>query len=240
MLYQVNDVGVQATRSDVLPLQMIEFEGRKMPAPARPEVFLGAAYGPSWRIPDPGFSFNTALATRRRMSGWLGGLRPERDQWVRYYDEPQARAARDGSDFARWVAGQEPDAAVIDVGCGVGNDALYFAGLDHRVTGVDFAGSALRQARRRVAGQPGDAKFVNLNLYSVSESFRFGARLSHQPGRRIVYARGMLDVVRAEGRDGFWRLCSMALRGGQRCYVEVHGETPVPSPTLGTSQCLGS
>ena len=43
---------------------------------------------------------------------------------------------------------------VIDVGCGTGENALYLAGRDHDVHGIDGATAAIEQARAK-AGQRG-------------------------------------------------------------------------------------
>ena len=221
MLYQVNDIGTPGTWSDVLPLQSLELEGRLLPAPARPNVFLEAAYGPTWQVPDPGFTFTTARSTKRRMLGWFGGLRGERDAWNRHYQRPKARAKRGPSAFARWVAAQEPDVQILDIGCGPGRNANYFASLGRDVIGVDFSGPAIKTARRRSTKLPGESRFVKVNLYSVGETLRFAAQLAHEPRPRVILASGLLEDLRSDGRDSFWRICSMLLRGGQRCYIEL-------------------
>ncbi len=84
-LYQVHDVATDGDASSVLPLGTIDFEGRTMPVPAEPEVFLEAAYGPDWRIPNPAFKFTTPRADKRRVAGWFGGLRGRRDFWKEFY-----------------------------------------------------------------------------------------------------------------------------------------------------------
>jgi cyclopropane fatty-acyl-phospholipid synthase-like methyltransferase len=40
---------------------------------------------------------------------------------------------------------------ILDAGCGTGEQALYFAALGHRVTGIDFVEEAIRRARRKAA-----------------------------------------------------------------------------------------
>jgi SAM-dependent methyltransferase len=58
--------------------------------------------------------------------------------------------------------------AVLDVGCGLGENAIYLAGQGHHVTGVDAAPSALEQARQR-AGQRGvDVEFALADATSLA------------------------------------------------------------------------
>ncbi|MGH9038769.1 MAG: class I SAM-dependent methyltransferase [Acidimicrobiia bacterium] len=58
--------------------------------------------------------------------------------------------------------------AVLDVGCGLGDNAIYLAGQGHQVTGIDAAPSAIEQARQR-AGQRGvDVEFAVADATSLA------------------------------------------------------------------------
>src|SRR5262249_6161898 len=46
------------------------------------------------------------------------------------------------------VADRAPS-RVLDAGCGTGEQALFFAGRGHHVTGIDFVEDAIRRARRK-------------------------------------------------------------------------------------------
>jgi SAM-dependent methyltransferase len=222
MLHQVHDVRTKADRSAVLPLQEIEFEGRLMPAPAKPRVFLRAAYGRSWRVPDPSFQYHTPRPTKRRVNGWLGGLRARRDKWVAFHnlldERPDSR--RQPSDFAGWVADRETPSDLVDLGCGAGGDAAYFALQGYRVTAIDFAPAALHRARRLARTRGAAVDFRTVNLYSVRESLAQGALLAARPGRTVVYARQLLEDLRPIGRDNFWRMARALARHGGRLYLE--------------------
>ena len=50
--------------------------------------------------------------------------------------------------------------AVLDAGCGTGENALHLASLGLRVVGVDVAQTALSIAREKAAGRGLDAEFV--------------------------------------------------------------------------------
>lgn len=49
---------------------------------------------------------------------------------------------------------------VLDVGCGLGDNAIFLATLGHRATGVDGAPTAIRQARARAEAQGVDVEFA--------------------------------------------------------------------------------
>ncbi len=59
-------------RDDVLPIKQGDFLGHTVPIPAKPESFLNANYGQSWRIPDPLFRFDwdkAAIEYKERIHG---------------------------------------------------------------------------------------------------------------------------------------------------------------------------
>lgn len=221
-LYQVHDIRAQLPRSVVVPLGEVELEGRPMPAPAQPEAMLEAAYGPGWATPDPSFTFETPRAARRRLNGWFGGLRRERDQWSPLYQPSSARTIPDEpSAFARWVAERDPaDRPLVDLGCGNGRDLVWFLSEGRAAEGVDFLTPAVRQARRRATGLGIDADVHELSLYDLRHALTLGARLAAS-GPHTLYARMLVETLRAEGREYLWRLASMALRDGEsRMYLE--------------------
>ncbi|MDP9444281.1 MAG: LicD family protein [Actinomycetota bacterium] len=217
-LYQAHDVDTEGDESVFVPLGECQFEGRTMPVPARPEVLLEAAYGKDWRIPNPAFTFSKARRTRRRIYGWLGERR-QRNDWNKLHSK--SPAGGEASAFARWVVDREEAVGqVVDVGCGTGRDAVFFAAAGWRVLGLDFSRAALKKAATAAGRQQADADFRMCDLYSLRQSLVVGAQIARAPGPRLVYARRLFDDLRADGRDAFWRLAAMALRNGGRCYVE--------------------
>jgi SAM-dependent methyltransferase len=218
-LYQVNDVDVEADESAVLPLQQIDFEGRKLPAPAEPELFLESAYGPHWRVPNPAFTFERPRRQRRRIRGWFGGMRERRDYWGRFYAASGHRVPKHASPFAQWVAEREQGRHLVDLGCGNARDTRFFAERGFSVTGVD---AVTRHARRGLAGLPaeGRPRLRQLNLESLRDTLRLGAQLARADGEHSVYARFVMHALSDPARENAWRLITMVLRSGGRGYLE--------------------
>ena len=226
MLHQVHDIRTRADRTAVVPLGEVELEGRMLPAPARPEVFLEAAYGPGWRVPDPSFEYHTPRPLKRRNMGWLGGLRAQRDQWSKFYAASYYDLPDEPSPFARWVAGREAPMQLLDVGCGKGRDAMFFAAEGFDVTALDVVPKVLSRGRRQSQARDLHVQWQLCNLNSLQETLLTAAAVLQSPGPRVVFARGLLHDLRPQAWDHFWRLASLSLREGGRCYLEFRTAEP--------------
>lgn len=214
-------------REWIFPLGTTTLEGRTLPAPADTDRFLTATYGPSWRVPDPAYQFETPETTHRRLNGWFRGTRVYRAEWDRTWSGPRLGPPdTTPSDFARWVwdresARGEIPTHVTDVGCGRGVDAFWYAGQGAQAVGLDFVPRAARYLadRAEAEGVPADYRFFNLlELRSVLGE---GARAARLPGRRVVTARHVADATDGLGRQRLWRFADMATRGGGDLYLEV-------------------
>jgi SAM-dependent methyltransferase len=229
-IHQVHDTRVKADRTVVEPVAPVTFEGRQLPGPAQPDVMLETAYGKGWRVPDPAFEFHTPRQTRRRIGGWLGGIRDERDRWNDFYRGRRDEIPTEVSDFAqwardRWGAAAQPPQQVIDLGCGNGRDSVYFADDGTHVVGADFSAVGLRQARAHAKATMASVDFVEWNLNSLRETFARAARLAHDPGPRVVYARMLVDALPEHARPQFWQATRMLLAGGGQCFLEFRTES---------------
>jgi SAM-dependent methyltransferase len=57
--------------------------------------------------------------------------------------------------------------AVLDVGCGLGDNAIYLASQGHQVTGIDTAASAVAQAQQRARKSGADVSFAVADATSL-------------------------------------------------------------------------
>ena len=77
---------------------------------------------------------------------------------VGYYDLNAERFEADTGEldlselYARFIKRMEPRGRVLDVGCGVGRDALAFAKRGYSVVAFDGSAEMVRLARERIAG----------------------------------------------------------------------------------------
>ncbi|MGH3434846.1 MAG: class I SAM-dependent methyltransferase [Sciscionella sp.] len=225
--YQLFCVRARVGREDLLPIRGITVNGREEPSPQVPERMLEAIYGPGWKVPDPAFRFETPRATARRLFGWCGDLNMHREFWTSHYRsrEPAAPLVPDGepSDFARWVAQRAtPKAAMVELGCGRGQDALWFAAHGHQVHAVDYVRQTVPAAQRVAEAADQPATFAVLNIYDLRNTVTFGASLAAHDEGYAVYAHGLLSALDDPGRANLLRLLSMLLRGGGRGYLDFH------------------
>lgn len=221
-LYGINDTAVDGGADLVLPLGSVDLEGRPFPAPRRADRLLAAAYGPSWRIPDPSFSYGMSPG-KRQMRAWFGGFREDHDRWTRLYRQQPNVVPTAPTEFAHVVLPELADVdLVVDAGCGMGRDAIFYAEhLPAAVIGIEVADSGVRRSRRRAARAASRAEFQELNFGLVRQTMIAGARLSHAyPGRRAVVARHLLDAVSPGALDGFIGFCAAMARGGGECILQ--------------------
>lgn len=218
-------------RSALLPLGTVTLEGRQITAPADPERVLAFTYGPGWQVPDPAFHFGHDPVDVRRMDAWFRSQRRRMRFWSDFYKSPDAdRVPRERSDFARWVQGRLAERGagavdLLDVGAGTGRDAIFFAEQGHRVVAYDYTSTGLKRTRKQRRRRKSLVPARTLNLEDVRSVLVTGARLAHLPGPREVYARGLLDVLGAAGRDNFWRFAAMVQRHGGETFVEFRTPT---------------
>jgi hypothetical protein len=223
-LYLMGEVGHPFQPEWVRPRSQVTLEGRTFPAPAVPEHLLEAMYGPTWRVPDPAYKFETPRSTVRRLNGWFRGTRVGREQvWDRFYAHGRPGAGKEGpSAFVRWVREREPEmATAVDVGCGLGRDATWLGRQGVNAWGLDFVGWAYRKQVRRAARNELPVSFAWANLSELRSVLATGALLAREPGPRVVLARHVADTTDDTGRAHLLRLARMVAGRTGRVYLQV-------------------
>lgn len=222
-LYLMGEVGTEYDDAWLHPFTTCTLAGREYPAPARPEKLLEAMYGASWRVPDPAFKFETPRSTTKRLNDWFRGMTVYRRDWERRLIGMGGRTPKDApSDLARRVAGEAPaGATILDVGAGIGTDALWLAGEGRAVTAYDYVPRGSRGALAAAAKRGLDLESRPLNLTDFRSVLSEGARVVRQPGDRVILARHVFDATNRTGREGLMRFASLALRGGGTLYADV-------------------
>lgn len=225
-LHLMGRIRVPFRQEWIFPLGTCTLEGRELPAPADPDRFLSATYGPQWRVPDPAYQVQTPRGTHSRLDGWFRGTRVGRMAWEGIYRRTQASLPElEPSDLARWVLAREGvPTQLVDLGCGRGADAYWMAGQGSHVIGLDYVLRATEAVGRLAAQQGLPLEFRTFNLVELRSVLGGAARIAHTPGPRIVTARHVADATDATGRGYLWRAAQMMLRDGGRLYLEFLAE----------------
>lgn len=93
----------------------------------------------------------------------------------------------------------------VDLGCGGGTKSVYLATHGWRVTGIDMAGEALKQARGKAAEAGVDVEFVEADLLNVPAGavrddhdflLDFGCAHSLRNEAKAAYASGIAGFAR--------------------------------------------
>jgi SAM-dependent methyltransferase len=97
--------------------------------------------------------------------------------------------------------------AVLDAGCGTGENALFFAERRHPVLGIDFLEGPIREARRKAQERGLGAEFVQMDALTLTDLDRqfdavIDSGLFHvfSDEDRARYVAGLAHVTRPGGR----------------------------------------
>jgi SAM-dependent methyltransferase len=120
------------------------------------------------------------------------------DYWEHYYAERVTPTRRLPSQFATFVAGElDRPHRIIEIGCGDGRDALFFASYGHDVIGVDASHSAIEACRLAANVLGEEAEFVVARIDEPD----LAARVKGERGPRVVYARFFLHAITETEED---------------------------------------
>ena len=236
-LYMYN-AGGAFSRSQIYPLAEHAFKGHQVLIPNDPEALLELIYGPRWRVPDPSFQWREPEEIRAKMhelntfpAGDASRHNEIRDYWARFYEAAHTTVP---TAFAASVAIELAEPRyIVDLGCGNGRDSFFFAGLGHRVVGLDFSGTAIDDNRKRAEQQEvGDIEFRHVD---VSEANALGGILNRieeaavrqgdaRRARIAIYARFFFHAISEEEEEFVLAALSQGLRPEAECFFEFRTE----------------
>jgi cyclopropane fatty-acyl-phospholipid synthase-like methyltransferase len=133
-----------------------------------------------------------------------------------YEGEPPWDRGRPQKEFIQLEQAGEIVGSVLDVGCGTGENALYFAEHGHEVWGIDFISVAIQKAQEKATQRHLTVTFLLLNvlkLYNLGRTFD------------TVIDSGLFHVLSDEERPLFVsNLATVMNRGGMYfmlCFSEL-------------------
>ncbi len=226
LLHETATVRERVPREAIVPLRMLEFEGRPMPAPADPAQMLAVSYGPGWRVPDPSFRHLPSTETTDRFDGWFGSVMTNQRDWTQFNGLVGAQGMR-ASSFARWVVDQlDGRPRVLDVGSGSSADLRLYDDAGCKAIGYDYAHPGKHALGGTEIDLPETVGRRGLNLLDERDVLAVGALAARQSGDKVVTARRLLEAVPPRSRDTFWRFTGMTLSGGGRAFIEGISRSP--------------
>lgn len=102
--------------------------------------------------------------------------------------------------------------SILDLGCGTGDNAIFFAQLGHAVYGIDFVEEAVEQAKAKAADRQVSACFLVMDALSITSlplvfDNAIDSGLFHvfSDEDRASYVQSLAAVLRPGGH--LWLLC---------------------------------
>lgn len=146
-----------------------------------------------------------------------------RAYWNRYYKNKIC--STEPSPFARYVSTLvEAGHSLVELGCGNGRDALYFAGIGLKVTALDLSEEAIAELNRRnipnARFQCGD--FVNGDIH-------------HPESYNYAYSRFTIHAINANQEQVLLQNVFRGLKPGGTFFIEVRS---VQDPLFGRGQLV--
>jgi SAM-dependent methyltransferase len=136
--------------------------------------------------------------------------------WDGFYSSAEVHRLKPPSQFGAFVIGEmAPSAMVVDIGCGSGRDALFFASHRYPVVGVDASSAAVSHCQSM-------SKALDLNatfLCSEVQSPELTTRLRNEPAYQnasdlLVFARFFLHAIPEEAEDALLEFVASVAKPG--------------------------
>ena len=139
------------------------------------------------------------------------------DYWDVYYAATATPVRKLPSQFATFVAGElDQRHRIIELGCGDGRDAMFFASYGHEVVGVDASHTAVEACRLLAETLGEDASFIVADIDEAD----LAARIRGDGSPRVVYARFLLHAITEAEEDILLDLAAAIADPGDLLAVE--------------------
>ena len=233
-LYSYN-VAAELSREQIYPLLTHKFKGMDVLIPREPQALLESIYGPGWTVPDPHFQWRPTEEARGKMReinslalDHLSASAQIQRHWASFYSSSRTTIP---SPFAASVALELPERCdIVDIGCGNARDSTFFAGLGHRVLGLDVSekvigNNAARAKQQQLAG----IRFAHIDVGEPNALAEVLKEFSSEGAPRngqisfpqlAVYARFLLHAITAEEEESLLETLSAHLAPGTPWFLE--------------------
>jgi ubiquinone/menaquinone biosynthesis C-methylase UbiE len=126
------------------------------------------------------------------------------EQWLRSHSQQQTK-------FAEEVNERIPtNSMLLELGCGEGNDSMYFAEQGHQVIATDFSNVAIEQDKKRWSSPR-----LQFEVLDMSKPFKYSDNLFD-----AVYARLSLHYFRDNVTKSIFKEIYRVLKpGGMLCFM---------------------
>lgn len=171
--------------------------GRRLLLPVASPAILEQTFGNGWKSPDPGFKHQSP-SRRINKAYFIDSASLSELYWKQFYRDNNVT---DGSPFAKFVAGRlPPKCTIIEIGCGTGRDAIFFAEHGHAVFGADRAKEGVERASAAAGERKLQACFqvVDASNRQEIEAFVSSVPLS---GQVVLYMRFFLHSIPLEVQE---------------------------------------
>ena len=139
------------------------------------------------------------------------------DYWDDYYAARATPVRKLPSQFAAFVAGElDRPHRVIELGCGDGRDAMFFASYGHEVIGVDASHTAVEACRLLADTLGENASFIVADINDPD----LAATIRGDGGPRVVYARFFVHAITEAEEEGLLDLAAAITEPGDLLAVE--------------------
>jgi len=128
-----------------------------------------------------------------------------RNPWPRVYRKSGYTWGTEESGFAREVAGYLTGGRVLDLGCGEGRDAVFFAKQGFEVTGVDVSQAGIAKARKLAKMKEVEVTWVVADLATYRPPDEFD----------LIYSSGSIHYLPRRVRSHLFARIKSQTRAGK-------------------------